>query len=80
MKTAECPDLSIDQTSKDQTKKAIHAERAQGVPGGQPQDFQRDLGYPTNRAIVNEEIQGKGVTEGSSQLSVPSSKENPRPA
>jgi hypothetical protein len=30
--------------------------------GGQPQDFQRNLGYLTTGDVVNEEIQGKGVT------------------
>jgi len=49
------------------TEKAIHAERAQGVPGGQPQDFQRHLEYPTRRALVNEEIHGKGVTKSRRQ-------------
>jgi len=39
--------------------------------GGQSQHFQRNLGYPTTGKVVNEEIQGKGVTEEavSSQLS-----------
>ena len=31
--------------------------------GGQPKDFQRNLGYLTTGDIVNEEIQAKGVTE-----------------
>jgi hypothetical protein len=37
--------------------KSIHAERAQGVPGGQPQDFQRLLEYPGRDTLVNEEVQ-----------------------
>jgi len=59
---------------------SIHAERAQGCSGGQPQDFQRSLEYLSASGVVNEEVQRKGVTEGSSQPSAVSHQVKHSPA